>query len=185
MSASNPDYAAAVTAFYLWLRQMHAGEPVHEPGMEFGAPNAWWGQRRLRPRPHEGLDLVGFRANASEASILGMSLRPIEGGECVAVFQDFLCYTAIVRRQAPSELLWCYAHLQLNPGVRPGMMLSTDDVLGWVPADSDAERRSKCPPHLHLSLLHQQSGGLEWGSVDWRTIHDMPQLSFVPLALLQ
>jgi hypothetical protein len=186
-TAQIADYAAAIAAFGIWLAALHAGEPVHESGMEFGALHAWWGRRRLRPNPHEGIDLVGFRSasGASEASIHGMMLRPIEDGECVAVFYDFLGSTAIVRRPPPSDLLWCYAHLQLDPGVRRGAMLGTGDTLGLVAEGSGPGHRSTaCPPHLHLSLLHEQCGGFEWSRLDWSTIHDVPQLCFVPLAVV-
>lgn len=173
---THPDHAAASAALRAWLTALHDGDPIQEPGMEFGAPNAWWGKRRPRPQPHEGVDIVGFTcAHAEEThSICDMPLRPVEPGECVAVLEDFLGFTAIVRRPPPSDLLWCYAHLALDENVRPGTFLDSTDVLGCVAVSDKA-----CPAHLHLSLLHQDSSGLDWEHIQWRTIHAVAGLHFL------
>ena len=76
----------AQSALFRWLEnsQGKAGAPpLHEPGMEFGAPNGWWGQRKPRPHPHEGIDVVFMPAGQ-------LAFDVIEAGRVLAIIDDFL-----------------------------------------------------------------------------------------------
>ncbi len=48
------------------------------PGVEFGATHGWWGSRKPRPRPHEGVDVVLMEATDSSPLLRSIELPPIE-----------------------------------------------------------------------------------------------------------
>ena len=103
-----------------WLRGLEesAGAPLRrEQGMEFGATHAWWGQRKARPRPHEGIDIL-FEG----------VVRPIEDGRIVALFDDFLGRTAVVQCVARPRA-WVYSHLALAEHLRLGQLLAAESAV--------------------------------------------------------
>jgi hypothetical protein len=152
--AGSAQHVTAQAAFGDWLAALEervGGHAEQIEGMEFGAHSAWWGERKPRQRAHEGVDVYSFHAvedGLAGRTIEGVPLIVIEGGECVAVFPDFLGHTAIVRRpqQMPKEvaagdgldcverpeLLWCYAHMALDSKVVAGCHLRPGDILGRV-----------------------------------------------------
>ena len=160
----------------LWLHDFEqaAGTSVtHKPGMEYGAAIAWWQTaKKQRPRPHEGVDV--FIEDA--ALLCRLPLRPVEAGEVVGVFDDFIGRTVVVRRSAGQCQFWLFAHIEPAAALQVGCWLTTASELGRV-----ATARTKCPSHLHISLvvvpLHAP---LSWAEATWSRLH---QLEHYPTAL--
>ena len=121
------------------------------PGMAFGERTEWWGARCRRRTVHEGLDFVeGF--SGDEVSLIpeGVPARAIASGEVVAVLDDFMAKTIVVRHPSPSlpggEVFHTLlSHIQTE--VSPPSFIKKGDVLGRVGRRAGIRIR----PHLHLT----------------------------------
>jgi len=170
-----------------WLRELEAtvgGTVVQEPGMEYGAAGAWWGDKKLRPQCHEGVDIVQFQTRAGATVPLGnTSVRAIERGRVVARFPDFIGETLVVQRGTAQSEFWLYAHMTLAEQAAVGTSVECGDVVGCAAVSS-----KKCPSHLHLSLMRattDEASSLAHilADVSWMSIHSTTTLSFVPIML--
>ena len=80
---------------------------------------------------------------------------------------------------SPRNTFWLYAPLDVGPGRDVGLALRRGSVIGRA-----ATSTTRCPSHLHLSLLEASAGGdVAWGQISWGTIHASPVLQFVSIAL--
>ena len=160
-----------------WLDSLEAtaGPLRRDPGMEYGATRAWWGARKPRPRPHEGIDL----RFASDERVHVPAIDA-DGGVVVALMDDFLGRTAIVERKATDRdglhLYWVYAHMELAQNVQVGALLHPGQVIGRAALSAKA-----CPSHVHVSLLEAASPPESWEHIRWGNIHDCTELEFLPL----
>lgn len=124
------------------------------PGMRFADKEAWW-NGTLRPSPHEGIDLLFFADRAGQRRQLPplAPVPPVWDGEVVAVFDDFLASTVVVRHPVMDKRGWrlisLYGHVR--PRVGCGDQVSTNKALATVAAKT-LQGGSPPPDHLHLSL---------------------------------
>ena len=157
-----------------WLRQLEAdagGALRREPGMEFAASHAWWGDKKPRPRSHEGVDLVFD-------SPVQPPVKAIEAGLCVAVIDDFLGQSVFIEA-VDKRVVWVYAHLTLDTSIALGVTVTAETALGRAAVSTKA-----CPGHLHLSRLQVlDCGTIDWSQVQWSTIHTMSTIRFLPVVL--
>jgi predicted nicotinamide N-methyase len=165
-------------ALKAWLDGLEAtaGPLMREPGMEYGAQLAWWGARKPRPRPHEGIDLIFVSHERAP-------VPTIEGDGCVvALMDDFLGRTAIVERRSADHdgirQYWVYAHMELAPAVQVGACLRKGQILGRAAVSTKV-----CPSHVHVSLLEAAVTPASWDDIGWRNIHDCSGLRFLPIDL--
>lgn len=153
-------------------------------GMEFGALDGWWGQKQRRSRPHEGIDIVRFReSSAGECKTLrDVPLRAIEGGQCVAIMDDFLGKTLVVRRfrsLGGKQQFFVYGHLQLASSMRVGREFGPGSVIGCV-----RESVKSCPEHLHISLVEvERDVQVPWAEMTWDSMHSLGFCVFLPLTI--
>ena len=169
-----------------WLAELEAhvgGRVVQEAGMRFGDMHTWWSDRKMRPRPHEGVDVATFVSTQSVVFGVGTTpIRAVEDGVVVACFSDFLGTTIIVRcnRDQHDQFCWLYAHLHLldEQRMQPGCRIERREILGHA-----AATLKRCPPHLHLSLLRIKKEPVPWSEISWETIHATSAVEFEPLAL--
>jgi hypothetical protein len=65
---------------------------VFHPNMLFGAKQNWWGPKRPRPRPHEGIDLCLFRDGLDGIVLIGEGTRvpAMYDGVVAKIMPDFL-----------------------------------------------------------------------------------------------
>lgn len=164
-----------------WLRELEAevgGSVLQEPGMEFGAQHAWWGERKPRPRPHEGVDVATFRTSLSELRRLDDTpIRALEDCTAVACFPDIIGRTVVLQCSADRRRCWLLGHLRATD-VHPGQRFARGEAIGQA-----AVSENRCPSHLHLSLLRLVAEEGSWESIDWDTIHSCRWLAFSPIAL--
>ena len=181
-SSFEVDAQQALTTWLDTFEKSTGGHKVlHDPGMEYGSEASWWGSKKGRPHPHEGVDVV-----LSDTAVLrGMRLRPIESGVVIAIHDDFLGKTVVVQRSNSNRQFWLYAHIEPSNDIQVGTSLNESSDLGCVALSS-----TKCPSHLHISLA-QISQGIEpseakvfWSGVTWSRIHEHDDaLEFLPIQL--
>lgn len=121
-------------------------------GMFFGDHSEWWGQKNRRRTLHEGIDFVeGLRSDTGAAgSPEGAPVCGMADGELVAVFDDFLNKTVVVRHPAirnesGAYLYTLYSHIR--PAVRKLGPVRQGQILGHVEKATSAG----APAHLHLT----------------------------------
>lgn len=128
---------------------------IIRPGMEFGANAAWWGVRKPRKSPHEGVDLCMFRDSAGAIHRMGSCyLIPSAcDGVIASVIADFIGMSVFVktglRRGDGKALYLLYGHVQPAAGIEAGCAITGGDPVGSV---SDTALKVNGPsPHLHVS----------------------------------
>jgi len=146
---------------------------IIRPGMEFGANAAWWGGRKPRKNPHEGIDLCLFRNSAGAIRSIGYRhlIPSVCDGVVAALVADFMGTSVFVksgRRRADGKTLYLlYGHLRPSSGIAPGCAITGGEPVGSV---SDAALKADGPtPHLHVStaFLHD---GFPPDMLNWREL---------------
>ncbi|NTW88476.1 MAG: hypothetical protein HGB26_04990 [Desulfobulbaceae bacterium] len=157
------------------------------PGMLFQETEAWW-KEGTRQTPHEGIDLLfltnrdGQRRDIPPEAMI----PPLWDGEVVAVFDDFLGSTVVMRHSLMDGQGWrlvsLYGHV--HPLVEFGAQVCAEKPLAAV-ATGKVRGSSAPVDHLHLSVGWLAPGWrateLEWPSL-WRN----PGIVLIdPLPLVQ
>jgi murein DD-endopeptidase MepM/ murein hydrolase activator NlpD len=158
------------------------------PGMLFGASQEWWGPRRNRPRPHEGLDLCFYRDGRDRVYCLDENTRiPVLcDGMVVGIIDDFLGKSLIVKHglAGSGDARFCtiYGHTVPERDIRIGRSIRQGEVIATVA--SAARSRSGARPHLHISAGMVPKTTL-WDELNWATIVDPDMMALMdPLQLI-
>lgn len=127
---------------------------ILEEGMGYRAAGAWWGARRPRPRPHNGLDLHRFESGAGTRETLAPgALVPIAwAGRIVRVVDDFLGQSLFADHgevAGGGRLLTACGHVRPLPGAAAGALFPAGTAIAALAAPA----RGPVPAHLHLSAL--------------------------------
>lgn len=143
------------------------------PGMHFEDAQAWW-KDGLRQSPHEGVDLLYLADSSGQRQELPRQalIPPLWDGEIIAVFDDFLGSTVVVRHPVMDGQGWrlvsLYGHV--HPLVECGAQVYAEKPLAAV-ANGKVRGSSAPPDHLHLSVGWLAPGWrpteLEWPTL-WR-----------------
>jgi murein DD-endopeptidase MepM/ murein hydrolase activator NlpD len=141
------------------------------PGMLFKATDRWWGTRKKRKTPHEGIDL-GFYRNC-KGKVIGFSGRTkipaLYDGIVVGVFDDFLGQSVFIRHEISNsgrgELFTVFGHTKPEARIVSGKILKEGEVVATI---ASAER-SKASPHLHLTMGLAQKE-ITRDLLDWNVI---------------
>lgn len=140
---------------------------AHE-AMLFGTRKSWWGSRKPRPLPHEGVDLCRYYTDGGAPRTLGPAARiPVawDGTVWAVSEDDFIGQSLFVRHEGPRGVFFtAYAHVAPRPGLEQGDVLSRGEVLATL-ADPVA-RRLRIACHLHFSLM-TFSDGLSREALRW------------------
>lgn len=126
------------------------------PGMFFNDLYQWWGDRGVRHRPHEGLDLCCYRDIAGQEYRINERIKiPVMyGGEIAHIVNDFLGKSIYVAHDIYDErenrLYTVYGHTGLSNGVHAGKILNEGDIIATI-ADA-GWKKTKVFSHLHISV---------------------------------
>ncbi len=154
------EYLAAIAA----VNRLDIKDPggwLFHHGMLFQSTAKWWGDFGYRHAPHEGLDILLYRAgDGSVANIGPETLVPLlEDGLAINICDDFLGRSLVVENPMLTtsrfRVLMVYAHLDIMPGIATNTTLTKGDIVA-TPA-STAGKKSKIASHLHLSVLEVPS----------------------------
>ena len=65
---------------------------ILHPGMAFNSLETWWGEKKPRPSPHEGMDLCCFEDSSGQVRQVGQDLKipATFAGEVLQLAPDFL-----------------------------------------------------------------------------------------------
>ena len=162
---------------------------LFHPGMLFGSPEKWWGDRGERDFPHEGIDL-GLYANQQRQTIaLGAATRiPVmHDGVVRAMFKDYLGQALIVEHTLEhgqdQKFLSVYAHTTPLAGIRIGQNLKAGDIIATI-ADTNRSK-ANILPHLHLSV-GIPAPELSYEAFVWNIMRDPQMVTLVdPLGLIE
>jgi murein DD-endopeptidase MepM/ murein hydrolase activator NlpD len=145
------------------------------PGMLFAAPEKWWGDRGLRPRPHEGVDLCLYLDESGRIFALDASARiPVMlDGTVRKIEKDYLGQSVYVDHavdDGDGRSLWTmYGHTAPLDHVRPGTSVRQGEIIASLP---EKNKKATGPrPHLHLTIawVYPERALRELG---WETLHD-------------
>jgi murein DD-endopeptidase MepM/ murein hydrolase activator NlpD len=129
---------------------------IFHPGMLFGSPDKWWGDRGQRDFPHEGIDVCLYGNRRGQTLALDAQSRiPVMHSGCVkAMFTDYLGQALIVEHTLEKgkyyKFLTVYAHTKPLSGIQIGQDLKAGDIIATI---ADTHRsKANIRPHLHLSI---------------------------------
>ena len=161
---------------------------VFHPDMLFGAKRNWWGSRRQRPKPHEGIDLCLFRDGHDRIISVDESIRipAMYDGTVVKILADFLGESIILEHRFPDSrqgiFLTIYGHIISAEGLAKGRSVKQGQVIASVAPPKSP--KSPAPPHLHLTVAWSQRTVL-FETIDWSTINDPERLQLLdPLQII-
>ncbi|BCS95424.1 hypothetical protein DSLASN_10560 [Desulfoluna limicola] len=154
--------------------------------MLFGTRKSWWGSRKARPLPHEGVDLCRYRSEAGEPLSLmpGARIPVASGGTVWAITDDdFIGRSLYVRHEGAHGVFFtAYAHVSPRAGLTEGDTLAQGEVLASL-ADP-ALRNLRICAHLHFSVM-TFSDRLPRENLRWATMGAGEAVRFVdPMPLL-
>ena len=139
------------------------------PGMLFNDAGQWWGKKKMRTHPHEGIDIYLMRNidGGIENVLPQMQIPAILPGYPVHFHRDFLGETLYVRHPEISRegavLHTIYGHGQFNTDQSSPSFINKGVILGTI---SHPPATSAVPAHLHIScawiMKNQRIEELNW-----------------------
>jgi hypothetical protein len=145
------------------------------PGMLFGASGEWWGDRRRRRTPHEGLDLCYYADGQGGLHGLdeGARIPVLYDGVVVCAIDDFLGKSLIVNHDladiGTARFCTIYAHTEPESGICTGRMVVQGEAIARVAGVGKS--KSRACPHVHISA-GMVSSDTPWGELDWQNMGD-------------
>lgn len=152
------------------------------PGMLFGSPDKWWGDRGLRDFPHEGIDFCLYADRSGRIHRLNEQTRiPVmHDGVVRAMFSDYLGQAIVIEHENehdPNEkFLSVYAHTNPQDGIRAGVAVNEGDIIATI-ADTK-QSKAKILPHLHFSL-GLPSPALGYDPFVWNIMRDADRVTLL------
>jgi hypothetical protein len=153
---------------------------IFRPGMLFGDQMEWWGECSRRRTVHEGIDFAeGWHPTEGRRAVLeGTPVHSIANGEVIAIMDDFIGKTVVLRhsaiKQANGDVFHAFlSHLQPEiTGLGP---IAKGQTLGRVGMPASV----RVSPHLHLTGAWIPDG-LRIQEIGLDAIHP----GFAPVALV-
>jgi hypothetical protein len=128
---------------------------VFVPGMLFNATEQWWGDKKPRAVPHEGLDLCCFADTDGDIRQLsgGLKIPAAFAGTIQKIDHDFLGKSIFVSHEIfdgkQGQLYTIYGHTEPVAGQLYGSV-AAGEIIGMI-ADRPG-RNSTLLPHLHITV---------------------------------
>ncbi len=144
MLASN---RAEMAGFKSWLFQ---------PGMLFNSLETWWGEKKPRAAPHEGLDLCFFEDAAGQIKKVDENIKipATFAGKIVKLDRDFLGESIYLSHEIFSadgrQLYTAYGHTRPLASLQVGKAVAAGEIIAQISAA--AGKKIQIPPHLHLTF---------------------------------
>ncbi len=135
------------------LNRLEPGLWLLGPGMAFGDTHHWWGQKKKRPVPHNGVDLAYFRTPDGTQHNLGAgTLVPAPFDGLIArVIPDFLGMSVFLMHDIEingMRLISAIGHMAPHMLLHLGAHIKSGAPLGSI----SRPKNKDVPPHLHLTL---------------------------------
>lgn len=146
---------------------------LFHPGMLFRSGQQWWGQKKPRSTPHEGLDLCWFEDVAGNRQFLDQTtvIPAPFSGKVMRIFPDFLGQSIFLAHAmeglAGKRLFTAFGHTTPLSWLGVGDEVLAGDILATVSAPGN--RKTRVPPHLHITL-GLMPGDLSPDRLMWETL---------------
>lgn len=170
-------------------KDMIISEWIFKPGMLFKSMDKWWGDRKQRTIPHEGLDLCLYKDPQGTIHSLDSQTRipALFNGRVVKIMKDFLGLTMVMEHDPVDEsapgFLTIFGHanpakdMHVGRRVKKGEMICS---LSWP----DKPKSQGLLPHLHITAGTFFSE-IPYDKLTWKVIPATPSLTLIdPLPLL-
>ncbi len=147
-------------------------EWIFFPGMLFRSPEKWWGNKGIRPAPHEGLDICLYATKDGRQMQFDKSTKIPVGynGKIVRIIKDFLGKSLYVRHDIQDDagryFYSLYGHTLPSDSLRKGSIVNAGDIIGTV---SDIRKKTGILPHLHISMAWIPASRAP-ETLDWDTV---------------
>jgi len=129
---------------------------LFQPGMLFNSQETWWGEKKPRATPHEGLDLCCFEDLSGQINKLDKNIKipATFAGKIVKIGHDFLGKSIYVSHEIFSEdgrqLYTAYGHTEPLAAIKAGKAVAAGEIIAQIPEVMG--NKTKIPPHLHITL---------------------------------
>ncbi len=126
------------------------------PGMLFNSSEQWWGEKKPRSAPHEGLDLCCFANATGEITALDgrIKIPAAFAGEVRKIDRDYLGKSIFISHAIfdgkNRQLYTIYGHTQPGAAVCAPGGVAEGEIIGVI-ADLP-ERKTALLPHLHITV---------------------------------
>jgi hypothetical protein len=126
------------------------------PGMLFHSSRQWWGDRKPRSTPHEGIDLCWFENSTGEVKEVNGSIKipAAFAGKIRKIENDYLGKSIFIGHgifdEKQGQLHTIYGHTIPGDGMEATGNVAEGEIIGVV-ADLP-ERKTTLPPHLHITV---------------------------------
>ena len=158
------------------------------PGMLFDADAEWWGNRALRKRPHEGLDLCLFRDRYDKISCFDRKTKipAMFDGEIVHLMVDLMGRTVVMAHGFTDadgrRFCTMYGHTVIPNDLQIGETVRQGEIVATVAEPEKSKSGSL--PHLHVSL-GWVNPALPFDDLNWNIIGNRETVILIdPLDML-
>ena len=182
------------TRFTEFLIRQNAIDPVgfkgwvFYSGMLFQSTDKWWGDRKKRDKPHEGLDLCLYKNRKGAIVRLAETAKVpvIYEGVVVGIIDDFLGKSIIVEHTFVdgdnNRLYTIYGHTNPQDHLHVGKSVRQGDIIANL-ADS-SRFKTDIFPHLHISL-GWASESIPYDRLNWQNMGDPDTIALMdPLHII-
>lgn len=159
-----------------------------QPGMAFNSRETWWGAKKPRSSPHEGIDLCCFENGAGQIRQVGQDLQipATFDGRIIKLSRDFLGTSIFLSHEilAPDgrQLCTAYGHTRPLLSLKVGQPVAAGEIIAALAAAKG--RKGTVPPHLHLTLAWIPPD-IDPDRLDWRNFGRDPAITLIdPLIVL-
>ncbi len=141
-------------------------------GMEYGGQNNWWGEKRTRTRPHEGIDLRFYRDFTDNIFFIDdkAKIPAMYDGIVVKIMNDYLGKTIIIVHSFPDSdkgiSLTLYGHTSPVNNLEIGQSVKAGDIMATL---APSKGLTAPAAHLHLSLAWSPTP-VPYDILDWTNI---------------
>lgn len=173
-----------VPDFHEWLRRLAEESGfrcwIFRCGMLFGDHTEWWGDNCRRRTEHEGLDFAMGLLPGGEVGCVpeGTPVSSLAEGEVIAVLDDFIASTVVVRHPTlflPNGKVFHTLISHIRPVSRNLDPVARGQVIGTIGRSTSGS----APSHLHLTGAWLPEN-LSSGEIRMAHIHP----AFVPVTLV-
>ena len=129
---------------------------VFLPGMLFKAGDQWWGDKKPRATPHEGIDLCCFEDATGEITEINGSIKipAAFAGKIGKIEKDFLGESIFIGHEIfdgnNGQLYTIYGHTKPAAALAAPGQVAEGEIIGVV-AEAPG-RKNTILPHLHLTV---------------------------------
>ncbi len=129
---------------------------IFQSGMLFNSSEQWWGEKKPRPTPHEGIDLCCFEDATGTIREVngGIKIPAAFAGQIRKIENDYLGKSIFISHdifdEKKGQLYTIYGHTNPGAALKAPRSVAEGEIIGVI-ADSPG-RKTSLLPHLHITV---------------------------------